>query len=238
MARALSNILEVIDRSIFSVINAKLVEEGYSVDRTIDGVLTTESLWKIEEATIQAQKGFVVELFGASSNRDKEELKSPRISYIPERLTPGSIGNSPGYRYNFDSKNNIYEKLTDPNQTSDYQFKIHLVANNAMEFRLLHSVIAATIPHKEYIPLYNDPTQNFMVEQYGYQDNPEFKKGLLEGFYMYRVIDIYEYLPKVHDDAISPISETTLTVGEASSNTRTVNSVGNLESELETILVG
>lgn len=217
MSRPLSNILELIDRSIFKVLDDKLVEEGYAVDRTVAGILTDEAAWKAAEQAIIADKGYVVEMFGLSNNHEKQNKKIPRITYIPQRLMPGSIGNSPAFRYELDEGTGDFNKLIDPNQTSEYQFKIGIHASNAKQFRLLHAIIAASIPHRQYIPLFTDETQNFLIEQYSYQDNPDYNKGILEGFYMYKAVDLFEHDPS-NLGVIPAISDVTVEDAEKGSS--------------------
>lgn len=215
MSRPLSDVLEVIDRSIFKAIDDKLVLEGYSVDRSITGILEDENAWRAQEQLIIADKGFVVELFGLSNNHEKLEKKFPRIVYIPQRLMPGDIGNSPAYRYQFDTSGGVYDRLIDPNQTSEYQFKIGLHAVDAKQFRILHAIVASSIPHRQYVPLYDDNTQQVLILQYSYQDDPDYRKGTLDGYYMYKVVDLFEHSADTID-TVPPITEIDLQIPDSS----------------------
>lgn len=237
MSRPLSKTLEIVDRSLSKVILDKLVEEGYAVDREIPGILSDKATWESEEQLIIQGKGFVVEFFGASNNHRKLEKEVPRIVYTPQRLMPGDVGNSPGPSY-IDGPSNGYYKTIEANQTSNYQFKIGIHAENITQFRLMHSIIAACIPHREFIPLYNDPAVKFLITQYSYQDSPDLKKGILEGYYLYEVVDLFEHEP-IQNEFISQLAETELEVLDRPPEVESEEpETGNLQSTLQTILQG
>lgn len=206
MSRELSNILEIVDRSIFKAISDKLVAEGYAVDRSVPGILLDETAWRAAEQAIIDDKGFVVEIFGASTNHELTEKKLPRVVYTPQRLLPGDIGNAYGPTYELNTVTDTYEKTIGPLQTSNYLFKIGIHGKNAQEYRLMHSAIASVIAHKEYIPFYNDADKYIMLQQYAYQDDPDLRKGTKDGYYFYKVVDIYEGDDKVLDN-LAPIAQ-------------------------------
>lgn len=195
---ALSSILELIDRSIYEAIHRVAVANGFAVDLSVAGIAEDEVAYKAAEQTIKNDKGFVVDIFGHSSSKGKGERKEPRITYIPERLIPGDIGNTLTTQYV--RNGDTYQSLIEPGQTSEYLFQIRINALNAHQFRTLHSIVSLAVPNRSYVRFY-DPTievlpsgmNSFLVTQYGYNDAPDNVKSVLSGSYMFMAVDLFEY---------------------------------------------
>lgn len=207
---ALSNVIEIVDRSIFESLYRVCVENGYTVDRTIENVLVDEDIWKAQEQLIIEDKGFVIEVFGHSNSHEKGRRSQPRLTYIPERLLPGDIGNSVSVQHI--PNGGSFNSTRGPTQTSNYTFKIILDAIDAQQMRLLQSIVASACPKRGYIKFYTDielvgeQTDRFLVNQFGYSDSPDNVKGVLSASYMYRAYDLFEYDPVDLDQTIAPIS--------------------------------
>lgn len=202
----LSNIQEIIERSLFISIRDVLVDNGYVPDID-DFNLDTEIVNTIENQVknyedalldIKNEKGFAIEIFNYSSNESKGYLKVPRIVVDTQSIQPGTLGGDTIPIYEL--INGIYKKKKNPGLTSDYFFNIYLVANNVIQMRTIIAVLAQALPKRGYIKSYlenNLLTQgNFFIRYLSSGDSPNLQQGVMEKYYNFEIEDVFESLPK------------------------------------------
>lgn len=202
----LSDINEVVDRSIYLALYNVLVYNNYTPDRELyDTKVSYDN--KLEE--IISEKGFAIELFGYGSNESKDSKRVPRIVYNSLFYLSGTIGNPPnGIVERIDDN---YKLVTNQSRTSDLIIEIYLVSNSAKQDRILHSIVAAAIRDRGYIKFYNDENKEFYIEQVGERVDPELREGMIEKVYLFKADDLYQTNPIISSDIISPIKEVNVT---------------------------
>jgi hypothetical protein len=216
---ALSDVLELVDKSIFEAIHSVGVAEGYIVDRAVVD-LEDEVAWAAAEQVIITEKGYVVDLEGASNSHEKGKRTNPSITYDSKNLLNGNIGNAQTPRYEDNGAGGL-NSVKDIPQTSDYLFYIHVNGKNSADFRTIKAIVSTALAHNTFIPVYNDPGTKFLIVRYGYQDNPDHLKGSLEGIFMYKAMDILESLPTTIATNIVPINEIDVELEENNLNVQT-----------------
>jgi len=188
---ALTNIQELVERSIFEAIRKVLVREGYVPDVTLvpDRATYDQQLSAIEQA-----KGFASEIFGNGSSQATGTKHVPRIVISGRRVLVGEIGSPPSREFEKDPLNpNSIIAVTPAPETSHLQLEIHLVSNTAQQERFLTAVINAALKTRSYIPMIDDPTgkSKFFLRQFNYYDLPDTIEGIDENVYAYEVTDLY-----------------------------------------------
>lgn len=204
----LDTIFEIVERSIFEAIREDIVRRGYLPDIADTARYTDDPAgvqnWADDLAVIRASMGFVVEVFGASSSRDKYEKKLPRIIVIPKRVYPGDLGgDSNGYYITVADK--LYATARPPLVTN-YQFEVGLAARNIQQLRVLMSCISVVFSRRTYIKLYNNPDVEFFVKQTMYRDYPDVDYGVMEYFYGFEACDIWDKI-EVATNPTSPLTD-------------------------------
>lgn len=210
MPSNLTTIWETIDRSVYEVLRLLLVTEGYLPDitnfpNTPTGVIAYEA----EVANIAATKGFSIGLFGASSSYKKYEKVTPRIVYIPKRVSTGDIGGGNVIRW--EKLGGEYLGRKSPTQTSNLQFEISLVAKDIRQLRVLLAVIGQVLSQRGYIPFYDNLESEFFIVQSSFRDFPDTEFGLLEKIYEYTAVDIWDKTQPVEFQA-SPLKQVTMDI--------------------------
>ncbi len=195
MATQLTDIWEIVDRSIFEKIRLLLVEHGYLPDITqYPDTDTGVQGYNNRMAQIVADKGFAIELFGAASSQKRYSKKCPRIVYTPRRIFAGDLGGGPDVIY--ESKGQTYDGKTRPPQTSELQFDISLVSNEIRQERVMNSIIGLALSKRAYVPFYTNvttgDTEEFFVTQMSYRDVPDTKYGIIEKIYTYKALDLWD----------------------------------------------
>ena len=205
MSTILSDTIEVVEKSIFESIRLVLVEHGYLPDITAFSDNTSgKALYQQAIDAIVVSKGFAIELFGNSSSQKKYEKKIPRIVIFPKRIIPGDIGGGPEPVFTFNGS--TYTKAKQAPRTSTYEFEIGLTSNSAQQDRLLHSILAVSVPNRGYIKFYNDPLYDFYVEQYSFRESPSTQEGINDKFYMFKALDLYIDEGQIISTTIVPIN--------------------------------
>lgn len=226
----LSNLQELLERSIFEQLRLVLVAEGYLPDITDNArypfvndlmTATAQANWDTDLATIKAAKGFAIELFGYSSSDAKGTKKVPRITIETARSMPSEIGAPMDGIYMENPENNAtLLKQALPFRASNFDFDIHLVANTARQIRVLNAVLGKALDRVKFIPYLTLPAETFFIEQFNYFDIPDTIEGIEEKVYSYRVPDLYDVkeealiIPKMREITI----QTELLRGDASIN--------------------
>jgi len=200
MAVYLSNIWEVVDRSVYEKIRLLLVAAGYLPDiTTFPDTDAGVAAYNTAMANIKTSKGFAIELFGQGSNLHKYEKKVPRIVYNARRIFLGDIGGNPEHQYT--KAGAVFNKTAVPPTSSSLQFDIFLVFETAKQERVLNSIIQATLKSRTYIPHYNNPNESFLVNNISYRDNPDTSFGICEKILTYQANDLWDTTEEIIDTA-------------------------------------
>ena len=200
MAVYLSNIWEVVDRSVYEKIRLLLVAAGYLPDITqFADTDAGVALYNTAMANIKTSKGFAIELFGQGSNLHKYEKKVPRIVYNARRIFPGDIGGNPEHQYT--KAGAVYNKTAVPPTSSALQFDIFLVYETAKQERVLNSILQGTLKSRTYVKHYNNPNEEFLVVNLSYRDNPDTAFGICEKVLTYQAYDLWDTTDEVIDTA-------------------------------------
>lgn len=161
--------------------------------------------------TIANNLGFAIEVFGSSNSQAKYIKKIPRIVILTNQSLPGTLGGAPDRFYlpnNGDILNpNFFSAQVQPPQTVDITFDIHLVSNSSKQSRILHGILALSVPKRGYVPFYNDETKRIFVNQYSYRNINNTVEGIMEDIYMYKANDIFETNDVIVGTNIKPITE-------------------------------
>lgn len=205
----LSNLQEILERSIFEKIRQILVGEGYLPDitdevrypRNPNGSFTAiaNANWEADLTTIRNTKGFAIELFNYSSPDAKGTKKVPRIVIETDRSMPSELG-APAAAYTLVDPDNDEQFLKQPlpYKASTFYFNVHLVGNTSRQMRILNAVLAKALDNVKYIPYYTEPTQLFFIQQTGYFEVPGQQEGLEEKVYQFEVPDLFEISEEVY----------------------------------------
>ena len=130
-ATALSNIQEIIERSLFEVIRLELVDKGYLPDIADTGTYPDNSTgwaqWEADLAAIIISMGFAIEIFSGGSSESRGVQKIPRIVIDSGNFLPGALGGDP--RRFFSDQGADYQALVTPPQTVDFYLNFHNVQN-------------------------------------------------------------------------------------------------------------
>lgn len=202
----LSEIQEIIERSIFERIRLVLVEEGYLPDilNFLPENPTNYNLYEQALKTVVDTKGFVIELFNHQDNLSLGISKVPRIVIVPQPFVEGSLGGDGSRRYIKDGL--VHKAVVMPTQTSDFNCAIHLLSKTAKQTRILNSILSKSIPRRAYIPFIQGLEGNFFILQETSFQNHDTFKGLTEIIIRYTVPDLFEIDDIVVQDNISPLT--------------------------------
>lgn len=198
----LSNIQELIARTIYENIRVVCVTEGYTPNiadqlryPTLHGKFTqvAETNWNTDLNAIKNTKGFAIELYGESSSYNKEEKKTPRISIVSRRIMPGTIGspNIQGYVKDPDNPNQLRSLISDWNSVN-LHWDIILTSASSAEDRILNAIIGKALGVRRYIKI-PFTTDMVFIEQFNYYDIPLYQKGIIDKVFSYEVSDIFLY---------------------------------------------
>ena len=201
-AKPLSNIQEVIELTLFHAIRLEVVSQGYLPD--IMSFADTPAGSAAYEAAIQAvvtAKGFCCEVFNNSNPDDKGVKKIPRITLKSEMYMPGDVGGDSSRTYveHINQQGTKYFSAhIRPPMTVDFGFNIHLLCNNASQYRLMNSMLANAIPLRGYVPVFqraglNTETYNIFVENISFNALPISRDdfAVLEYVLRYQVKDVF-----------------------------------------------
>lgn len=212
MAIELLYIDQLVDRSVYKAIHDTVYSFGFGVNKFDEtrypdddtGLANLET----DMAAIRTSKGFVIETFGAGSNRAKYEKKVPRIVYTPKRNLPGDLGGNQGVYYSLTAEGD-YQAEAQPPLVSDRQFEVAIVAATVEQLHTMNALISAVLSKRSYIQLYDDETQEFFVVNTTYREYPDTEFGILEHIYGYEARDLWDRI-EYKDELVSPLKEITL----------------------------
>ena len=210
---ALTNIQEIIERSLFERIRLELVDKLYLPD--VSDIITYPDnqtgwdQWKTDvKAIADGDKGFAIELFSCGNNEAKGIKKVPRIVIESGNFLPGSLGGDP-QRY-FSEQTLTYKGLVTPSQTVDFYINFHLVSKSIAQIRILNSILALAVSRRGYIPWYSDADKSFFARYINYYDQGDESMGVTEHVYAYEVPDAWDREDIEVYATIAKMSEITL----------------------------
>jgi hypothetical protein len=216
----LSNIQEVIERSLFESIRQEVVDKGYLPDIsdtvTYPDTAVGWAQWESDIENIVSSMGFSIEVYSVGSNENKGIKKVPRIVIESGNFLPGALGGDP--RRFFEDVTSHWDAKVTPPQTTDFYINFCIVGNTAAQIRVLNAIMSLAIPRRGYIPWYNDSTKSFFARFLNYYDRTDEDEGIIEHVYAYEIPDAWdsddsEFNSVVTgDNTIAKIGEITLNI--------------------------
>lgn len=211
---ALTNIQEIIERSLFEAIRQEVVDKGYLPDIADTGTYPDTDQgwvqWETDVIAIVTSKGFAIEIFNGASNEARGVKKVPRIVIDSGNFLPGALGGDP--RRYFSDEITHYKSLVTPPQTVDYYVNFHLISNSIAQARILNAILALAVPRRGYLPWYNDGTKSLFARYLNYYDQSNIDEGIIEHVYAYEIPDAWDTEDIEIDAFIAKIAEITLNV--------------------------
>lgn len=194
-ATILTDVQEIIERSLFEIIRLELIDKLYLPDVADDGIYPDTQVgwdqWETDiKAIVDGAKGFAIELFSVGNNEAKGIKKVPRIIIESGNFLPGTLGGDP-QRF-FKDQGDDYKALVTPPQTVDFYINFHLVSKDIVQARVLNAILALTVPRRGYIPWYNDGTKSFFARYLNYYDQGDESIGVTEHVYAYEIPDVWD----------------------------------------------
>lgn len=201
----LSNVQELIERSILEKIRLEIVSNGFLPDITTFPETQDGVTWYGEAVNdIIQEKGFIVDIFTGGSNYNKGIKKIPRIVLNPGSFLEGEIGADPFKKVSRDEDGKYI--ISQTSNIVNYYFEIHLVSCTIQQERILGAILTNALSKRKYVKVYNDPTDSFFVRYLNYYDGDSLDQGIIEKIYSYEVPDCYEGTDNVLSTGVSPIS--------------------------------
>lgn len=205
----LSNIEELLERSVFHRIRIECVDKGYLPNINLfPNTPAGQVAWEAALALCVTNKGFAIEVFGTANAQQRQTKKIPRIVIVSQGFLPGALG-ADSTPYFHRAADGTYESRILPPQTVDYFFNVHLVANTIQQMRVLQSILALALPRRAYIRTYDNTTTIFL-RNIGFFAQDRAAEGILERVYSYEIPDHWERDPAVVNTGIAPLAEFTL----------------------------
>jgi hypothetical protein len=193
--KPLSEVQELVELTLFHSIRKTVVDNQYCPDimnypNTSAG---STQYWADFEA-ITLAKGFSIEVFNNSNPDRKGAKKLPRMVMISEGYMPGEVGGDQS-RFYKPIAGNQFQVLQRPPQVVDLSFKVHLVCETAMQYRICTSILANAIPTRGYIPIYQPfgsfTPCNLYIQNISYFSVPALGDSILEYVFGYVVKDVW-----------------------------------------------
>lgn len=193
----LSDIQELIERSIFEAIRKEVTDKGYLPDITLfPETAQGASDYFLEIPGIIANKGFIIEVVNESSNFDKGIKSVPRIVIKTGSFLSGDVGGDPlGY---FERSDIGYNAKITPPQTSNYYLEIHLVSNTTEQERILNAILSLVLPKRKYLKFYNNLNKSFFIRHINFSEMDDTDHGIIQKVNYYEIPDCWE-----HEDIIT-----------------------------------
>lgn len=189
---ALSDIQELIERTVFERIRTELVDKGYLPDIAIyDDTPVGVDQWESDLSDIVTSKGFAVELFSQGSNFSKGIKKIPRIVIKTGNFLEGDLGGDPRRFFEEGADGKYLAKVTPP-QTADFYLDVHLVSNDIAQERFLNALLALAVPKRKYLPWYSNVNETFFIRHLNYYELDDLDQGITEKVHAYQIPDCWD----------------------------------------------
>lgn len=209
---ALSTVRLRVLRSLFLQVRGLIIELGYLPDpQLFPQTPLGKEQYDNAVASIVAQRGFCIEIFGHSSPHKREVVKAPRIVIQLRSSLEGDIGGNDNWT-NYIPVEGGYKRVRHPGRSENLLVDVKLISNTTHQDDLLHSIVAASIRQVGYIPIYDSPGDYFHIRTIAHRDNPNSIEGLLNYTYSMMIEDLYLSEPIIDELLISPILEIETTI--------------------------
>ena len=201
----LSNLQELLERSIFHAIRELTVAEGYIPDindfdvENVSAIVAEAERLSYEAAkvVIKDAKGFVIDIFGSSNNQVKGWKKVPRIVIDTSNFQPGILGGDTTPLY--ENVAGVFVKTSNPSLSSDFFVNVYSVSGTMAQQRILTAIISQALPRRGYIKTYLDPiiqfSGNMFIKFVASGNSPDLPEGVIEKYFSYEAVDLFESLP-------------------------------------------
>jgi hypothetical protein len=190
-ATLLSNVQEIMERSLFEVLRKELVDKGYLPDITsFPNTQQGFTDYNTAISNIVTIKGFAIELFNEGANTRKGIKKVPRIIINSGSFLPGSLGGDP-QRYYLD-KGQYYSAMITPPQTADFFVNIHLISGSVEQERILNAILALALQRRSYIPFYDGTSNTFFCRHMNFFNGDDMDTGIIEKIHAYQIPDCWD----------------------------------------------
>lgn len=210
---ALSNIQEIVERSLYKKLESIAIREGYAVNKALyTNDITGITNYNTAIKNIVTSKGFSIALFGVGSNQKKYLKTIPRIVLIKRKFLPGDLGGSPNPEYQLNTTSGAFDSHVQPPQTSDYHFQVNLVYQKSKEGRVLEAIVSEAFSNRGYVKFHNDANKEFFVNRYNSSQVEDFERGTTEQIYLYEAKDIWQDDDKITISTAVKITEITVDV--------------------------
>lgn len=217
MAKPLSNTQELIELTLWDILRREVVSQGYvpDVHNYPDTVQGSDDYAQAMLAIATGPKGFAVEVFNNSNPEYKGIKKLPRIVLLSEMMVPGDVGGDGKEVFTPETVNGnqIWNAHIRPPQTIDFTFTVHVLADNAVQVRILNAMVANALPLRGYIPAHigvvNNDVFNIYVENISFATLPYFDQAMLEYSYRYQVKDLF-FEDDLFTQSYAPLQEIAL----------------------------
>ena len=229
----LSNIQEVVERSLFHSIRRHCVGKSFTPNiNDYPNTPTGYDAYIAAFAPIITAKGFAIEVFNSGPPTDRELKQVPRLVIDTQGFIPGSIGGDQSQKYRMDESGKYYGYITPPT-TSDLYVNLHMVAGTPEQHRILNSILSLAIPRRGYVPFYNDENEVFFVQFLSYVPVREIgSPGIMETIARYVCKDLIEVEEIINiPPIISPLLRFDLHI--ESGETESHHIIGDEEAESE-----
>ena len=210
---ALSDIESKVEQSIFEMLRLVTVAEGYLPDIT-SGLYgnsgTGNTNWERACLDVIANKGFIVEVFGYSSPKEKGRVETPRITVISRRTKLGDVGNPVNPLIVAKAQNPTeYRAIRRPILSVNMQVDIELVASSSKQIRILNAIVNEALGTMAFIPFIGTEDK-FFLRQFNYYDLLDPDSSLIVKAYSYEIKDLYLTNIKVVQEDVPKITEITV----------------------------
>jgi len=206
---ALSNVQEIIERSLFEVLRKELVSKGYLPNILLyPDTQVGHGDYNLAISNIVTQKGFAIELYNEGSNKAKGVKKIPRCIINTGNFLPGALGGDP-QRYFLD-QGNFFQALVTPPQTVDFFINVHLVSEDVEQERILNALVALAIQRRGYVPFYTGSGDTFFCRYLNFFHIDDLDAGIIEKVYAYQVSDCWDTEDRIITEAVSKITKINL----------------------------
>ena len=201
----------MLERTIYHRLRKYTIGIGYALDidqydienNDINIIKTETKRYQEDLKELVINKGFAIELFGASDNQSRGTKKVPRIVVETESFYEGELGLQVADNY-IRGQDGNYTKVEPVSITNDWFFNIHLVANTIEQLRLLRHIIIMSLPRRGYINWYTEQklqkSHNLLCRYLTQHDSDWEQEGIMEKIYRFTIPDVH-----VHEDLITDI---------------------------------
>lgn len=220
----LTDIQEVVERSVFHSIRQQCVAKGYTPN-VFDFPKTNEGFLGYLQALefIKNDVGFAIEVFNTGAPADRLSKQLPRIVVATQGYLPGAIGGDLSHVYELGAGDK-YTKYNVPPTTSDLYLNIHIVSNNTQQHRILGALMALSVPRRGYIRTWDSEIDDWgegylFCNHLSYVPVRQYNSpGTMETIYRYVLPDLFETNMRVNEIEISPLKEINLQLGNTNLN--------------------